>query len=787
MEKARALRELLSRRIVFLDGATGTELMKRGLPPGVSPELWACEHPGVIAQLHREYAESGSDIVLTNTFGANRVKLRYPDLVEKVNGLMAITALEAVDDRVFVAGSIGPTGLLMYPQGSLRVSEAYSVFREQAEALVGAGIEIFFLETFSDPRELKAAFLAVRDVAPEAFVSIQMTFGESGLTLSGTGPAALALLAEHLGPDAVGMNCSLGPEGLFPIFQELARFSKRFLVVEPNAGLPAEGAYTLDPERFASWAEDFAWAGANIIGGCCGTGPEHVREFVRLVGRRPPQPRETEPFLGFSSLDRVVPVGKRALAVGESINPTGKPRLKRAIAEMDTDYIVSVAKAQERADLLDVNLGLERLLPEGIVPELFSRLTDGPPLSCDLSSPELIQQAFAEMGGIGLLNSLTAKEDDIASKVGILKKHGGFAVLLPIDEDGLGETSEERVAKIKRGMDILREHGFPPERVIADPVVKPLATGEPSVTIETLRKLKSLGLLTVAGVSNISHGLPARAGLTASFLSALLEAGLDLAIIDVTNPTVMEVFRGAQVLAGRIEPAEILAPEPEPPEPGNPEEELRRAIFVGDKHLALKVAESLLESGASPDDIIKRCLGPAMDRVGESYERKRIFLPHLVRAAEAAQALTEALRPRLGERPAEPNKGTVVIATVRGDVHDIGKNLVALFLRNSGFRVIDLGKDVPSDRIVEEAERVEADIIALSALMSTTAPRMEEVIRLVREKGLSAKVIVGGAVVNQEFAKRIGADGYGPDAYSAVRLAEGLLGRSDKPKPPEGQ
>lgn len=780
MEKARELRELLSSRVVFLDGATGTQLIKRGLPPGVSPELWVSDRPELIAQIHKEYADSGADIVLTNTFGANRVKLGDPGLVERVNGLMARTALEAVGHRVFVAGSIGPTGLLMYPQGPLRASEAYSVFREQAEALAKAGIEIFFLETFSDPRELKAAFLAVRDVAPDAFVSIQMTFGESGLTLSGTGPAGLALLAEHLGPDAVGMNCSLGPEGLFPIFQELARFSKRFLVVEPNAGLPSDGVYTLGPEKFASWVEDFAWAGANIIGGCCGTGPEHVREFVRLIGRRPPQARDPETLLAFSSLDRVVPVGKRALAVGESINPTGKPGLKRAIADKDIDYLVSLARAQEHADLIDVNLGLERLLPEGIVPELFSRLADGPPLSCDLSSPELIQQAFAEMGGIGLLNSLTAREDDISSKIGVLKRHGGFAVLLPIDESGLGETPEERLARIKRGLAILREHGFPPERVIADPVVKPIATGErASLTLETLRRLKSLGLLTIAGVSNVSHGLPARPGLNAAFLSALLDAGLDLAIIDVRDRTVMDVFHGAQVLAGRIEPADLPVPEPESGEPGDPEEELRRAIFSGDKHLAIRAAEKLLEAGASPQDIIKKCLGPAMDRVGESYERRRIFLPHLVRAAEAAEALMEMMRPRLSEEAPAPNKGTVVIATVRGDVHDIGKNLVALFLRNSGFSVIDLGKDVPSEKIVEEAERTGAGLIALSALMSTTAPRMEEVIRLVRERGLPVKVIVGGAVVTQEFARRIGADGYGPDAYSAVKLAEGLLGKRE--------
>ncbi|MEO0249569.1 MAG: homocysteine S-methyltransferase family protein, partial [candidate division WOR-3 bacterium] len=584
----RELRELLTRRVVFLDGATGTELIKRGLPPGASPELWASEHTDVLAQLYRDYADSGSDVVLANTFGGNRIKLGDPSLVEKINDIMVMTALEAIGHRVIVGASVGPTGLLMYPQGPLRMSEAYSVFREHAEALVRTGVDVFFLETFSDPRELKAAFLAVRDVAPDSFVSVQMTFGQDGLTLSGTGPAALALLAEHLGADAVGMNCSLGPEGLFPVFQELARFSRCFLVVEPNAGLPVKGVYSLGPDEFASWAEDFAWAGANIIGGCCGTGPDHVREFVRLIGQRPPAAREPEPFLAFSSLDRVVPLGARTLSVGEAINPTGKPDLKSALKRGDYDFVLSLARAQERADLIDVNLGLEKLLPEGFVPELFSRLTDGPPVSCDLSSPELIQQAFSELGGIGLLNSLTATEEDIAAKINILKRHGGFAVLLPIDKEGLAETPDERISKIKRGLEILSEHGFPAERVIADPVVKPVGTGaSPMITIETLRGLKSMGLATIAGVSNVSHGLPGRAGINSAMLSVLVEAGLDLAIIDVMSRTTMDVLVGAQVLAGRIEPVESLAPEPEAGT-REPADELTNAIFLGDRHNALE-------------------------------------------------------------------------------------------------------------------------------------------------------------------------------------------------------
>ncbi|MGB9590811.1 MAG: homocysteine S-methyltransferase family protein, partial [Candidatus Hydrothermia bacterium] len=374
--------------------------------------------------------------------------------------------------------------------------------------------------------------------------------------------------------------------------------------VEPNAGLPVNGFYPLGPAEFASWAEDFAWAGANIIGGCCGTGPDHVREYVRLIGQRPPEIRKPEPLLAFSSLDRVVPAGKKTLAVGESINPTGRPSLKKALKEGDIELIVSLARAQEKADLIDVNLGLEKTLPDGLVSELFSRLTDGPPLSCDLSSPELIQQAFSELGGIGLLNSLTATEEDISSKIGILKRHGGFAVLLPLDKGGLGETPEERLLKIKRGIEILAEHGFPVERVIADPVVKPIATGAPpDVTLETLKALKSIGLLTIAGVSNVSHGLPGRAGINSAMLSVLIAAGLDLAIVDVMNQTTIDVLTGAQVLVGRISPTETPASGPDD-ESYDPAEQLSYALFLGDKNTATLRAMELLESGLSPEDII---------------------------------------------------------------------------------------------------------------------------------------------------------------------------------------
>ncbi len=775
MDKAEQLRNLLSKRVVFLDGATGTELMKRGLPPGDVPEIWALEHPEIMTQIHKDYLLAGADILLTNTFGANKAKIGSESLAEKVNTAMAIMCLEIAGDKAFAAASMGPTGKVIYPAGDLRVKEAYDIFYHQARVLASAGINIFFLETFSDIRELKAAVLAVRDAAPHAFISMQMTFEQGGRSLSGTDPMGLALLAEQLDVDAVGTNCSMGPEGLLPVFQELSRVSTKFLVVEPNAGLPVNGQFRMGPEEFASWAEDFAWAGANIIGGCCGTGPGHVKEFVKLVGKREPAQRESESINALSSLDRLVILGTRTLPVGESINPTGKKALLEAIKKGDIDKLVSLAREQERAEVLDVNLGLERVIPQGFVRELFAHLASGPPLSVDLSTPSLIEEAFWELGGIGILNSLTAMEEDIASKIEILKRHGGYAVLLPLDEKGLGETPDERLKKIQRGLSILEEHGFPKNRVIADPIVKPVATGADfAITIETLEKLKRLGLLTIAGVSNVSHGLPGRRGLNAAALVYLAEKGLDLAIIDVGDRTVMESLMGCQVLLGKAEPVETEFDVETEGQESDPAERLINSLITGNKHKTIQETRGLLGAGMAARDVLDRCLAPAMERVGKLYESKKIFLPHLVASADAAEAMMGVLKPLL-QKAETPSAGVVVIATVKGDVHDIGKNLVALFLRNAGFKVIDLGKDVSHERIVQEALSRKADIVALSALMSTTAPGMERVIKLLREKQSKAMVMVGGAVVTEDFAKAIGADGYGENAYEAVRVARLLV------------
>jgi 5-methyltetrahydrofolate--homocysteine methyltransferase len=777
MGSAGKLREILAGRIVFLDGASGTLLYEAGMHAGATTELWAMENPEAVRRMHREYADAGADICHTCTFGGVLAGMSDRESVARINAALARLAVREVGDRAIVAASIGPTGLTIHPHGELRWIEAWSLYCDQVRGLVSEGIEVFICETFSDPRELKAAVLAIRDTCPDAFISAQMSFGEDGLSLAGTSPTALAVLSDHLDVDAVGANCSVGPESLLPVVRQMAGLTAKPVSVEPNAGLPVDGRHIMEPAEFARWAEDLAWAGAGIIGGCCGTGPDHIREMVGLVGKRARAAIEVSPLRALTSIDGIALLGRNMLAVGESLNPTGRPALRKAIRAGDFQKVVSTAREQHHADIIDVNLGLERVVPEGLVTEVFSRLSTGPPLSVDLSSPSLLEEAFRETGGVALLNSLMSVESDIASKVEILKRHGGYAVLLPIDEEGLGETAQHRLEKLEKGLAILKSHGFPPDRIIADPIVKAVATGaRPGETVETLGLFRDMGLLTVAGVSNVSHGLPRRRGVNNSMLSLLAAGGLDLAIIDVLEPSTLEICRGSQVLSGRIDPAEEfdLPIQEQTGVSDDPMTDLKRSLVRGDGHGVEAAATLLLGEMVPPAEIVENGLAAGMEEVGRLYSSRKLFLPHLIAAADAAESLMKMLVPLLGKDEAA-GAGTVVIASVRGDIHDIGKNLVALFLRNSGFRVIDLGKDVPSETIVGEAVRNEADIIALSALMSTTAPRMEEVIELVRDQGLAIRVIVGGAVVTEDYADAIGAHGYASDAWRAVETARKMM------------
>lgn len=778
MSQSNKLRMLLRQRVVFLDGGMGTELLRGGMPSGITTEEWAFANPSILESIHENYIAAGADIILTCTFGGTTPKLGSVSNVERYNSFLADTALRISSDRTLVGASIGPTGELIHPSGSLSWQDTYRIFKEQIEVLSGVGIDIFFLETFSDPRELKAAVLAVRDTNPDAFISAQMTFSKSGVSLAGTSPTALALLSEHLAVDCCGANCSSGPEELYPIAQQMIKSCAKPVVIEPNAGIPLNGKYPMNPQKFAKWMDNFAEAGVSIIGGCCGTGPEHVKRYRESIGNKSCVKANPDIIRALTSIDRIKPIGARMLTVGESINPTGKRHLQKIISTADFMGIVSLAKAQMRADVIDINFGLEKTIPVGFIREVFSRLSIGCPLSVDLSSKELIRAAFEESGGLNLLNSLTCRRKYIESRIDILLRHGGYTVLLPIDESGIGETPADRLNIIRKGVSILNEMGFPKHRIIADPIVKPIGTGaEVSVVIETLKLLRAENLLTIAGISNVSHGLPERSGLNAALLTSLANEGLDLAIFDVMDTDLVTSYRSTQVLLGNIDPVELPSPELKTYGP-SPDffKILQKNIVLGNHRGTDSATRELLESGVSPQKILTSGLSPAMQKVGELYSAKKLFLPHLIASAQAASAVTSTIEPLLKSKSGVlAKKGTVVIASVRGDIHDIGKNLVVLFLKNAGYDVIDLGKDVHAETIVDKAVDVSADVIALSALMSTTAAEMESVIALLRESGSKSKILVGGAVITPEYADAIGADAYAEDAYSAVLEVDRLI------------
>lgn len=767
MGAAKSLLNLLSRRVVFLDGAMGTMLMKHGMPAGACPERWASENLKELAGIHGSYVDAGSDVVLSCTFGGNTFRLGEPP--ERLNSVLAQCLLEAVDGRAIPAASIGPTGILMHPLGGLRWSDAYDGFHRQAKALAVAGLEVFFLETFSDPRELKAAVLAVRDACPHGFISAQMSFGEDGFSLTGTSAEALTAFVHQLPADAAGANCSVGPDSLISVAIAMRANTTKPVSIEPNAGMPdASGRHCMSPEAFASRCDDLVWSGASMIGGCCGTGPEHIRALRSLVGERKCTEVTGTPPRLLTSMTGVVRLGEELVLVGESINPTGRKALREAIRSGDTRFVLSAAASQPAASVLDINLGLERMIPDGFVSDLFAGLSNGPPLSVDLSDPWNIEQAFRELGGTAILNSLTCDPDYMEKRVGTLLRHGGYAVLLPMGPDGIPDSPVERIRLIERGIGFLSALGLPESRVIVDPVVKSLASGsDPSLTLETLSLMKRRHWLTIAGVSNVSHGLPGRRAVNMAFLSRLAEGGLDLAIADAAMPETLLAVRGGQVIGGRA-PAvdDIELPE----DPSAPAGSLEEAILRGDAGETALRTKGLLTAGSDPSELVGEHLQKAMTRLGRLYEQKKAFLPHLIAAAEAARALTEIARPLL-KHEGKDSPGRVVLATVQGDIHDIGKNLVALFLESAGYEVLDLGTDVPAARIVAAAKEPGIVAVALSALMSSTASRMEEVVALLGESGMDTPVIIGGAVVTRDFAERIGAL-YSREAFGVAKALE---------------
>jgi len=785
-------------KLIYLDGAMGTMLQKAGLKPGACPEMLNIRDPGAVTAVHRAYIEAGSGIIYANTFGANRYKLRgsgcQPAELIEAGVRCARTAAAGTD--VLTALDIGPVGQLLEPYGPLPFREAYDVFREMLTAGERAGAELVVFETMTDLYEVKAAVLAAKENTSLP-VFVTMTFERGGRTFTGCSVAAMAAVLDGLGVDAMGVNCSLGPEEIFPLAEELCALTDTPVIVKANAGLPdpATGRYSITAEAFAEAMLPYTAIGVSYIGGCCGTEPDYIRALAAVTGgetavRRPVRRRSV-----VCTPTRVVEIdGVRV--IGERINPTGKKRFRQAVLDGDMDFIVRQAaeQADAGAHILDVNVGVPGV-DEAAVMERTVRAVQAVtdlPLQIDSSDTAALEAGLRAVNGKAIINSVNGERDKLEKVLPLAKKYGAAVVGLTMDENGIPATAEGRFAIAKRILDAAEAAGIPREDVFIDCLTLTVSA-EQDKARETLRAVSmvrdSLGLHCVLGVSNVSFGLPERDLVTAGFLTLALAAGLDMPIVNPNTECVMDAVRVFNVLYGHDRNAEAYmaacagrrrteaAQAAIPGTPDGPGRALMDAVEKGLKEDCRRLTETLLRAGAEETEIIDGFLIPALDRVGNGFECGELFLPQLISAAGAASAAFELIRASIARRGAPSvSKGRLIVATVKGDIHDIGKNIVKTILENYGYTVIDLGRDVPPERVVRAAVEQDVRLVGLSALMTTTLGSMEETIRALRRSGHECKIWVGGAVMTPEYAEKIGADYYARDAKESVDIARRVLG-----------
>ncbi len=783
---------LCSREFVFLDGGMGTMLQRHGLRAGEHPEVFNLSHPEIVAAIHRAYLQAGSDIIYANTFGASARKLEgtgcSPEQV--ISAAVGIARREAQAFGAAVALDVGPIGELMAPAGTLQFDEAYALFREQMLAGAQAGCDLIVIETMTDLAEARAALLAAKE-ATSLPVLVTMSFEENGRTFTGCPAESMAAVLSGLGADALGVNCSLGPEQLLPIVRSIGSVTDRPLVVKANAGLPdaKSGRYRMDAARFAAEMSGCAAAGVQFVGGCCGTTPDFIAALKQALTGQTRAAREVRPVSWVCSATRATPItGVRV--IGERINPTGKKRFQQALREGDLDYILAqgVQQADAGADILDVNVGLpgidEAAMMARVVDELQAVVDC--PLQLDSGIPEVLEAGLRRYAGKAIVNSVNGEPAVLEAILPIVKKYGAAVVGLTMDSSGIPERAEDRLAIAGRILEAARRHGIPDRDVYIDCLTLTVSAqqGAARTTLSALRMVhEQLGLHTVLGVSNISFGLPNRELLNRSFLTMAMENGLDLPILNPNNAAMMDTVAAFRVFSREDEGAEAYiarcstaAPGAAPAPAAAAEPDLPGAVMKGLAAEARQLTRRLLEQQPAMQ-IIDTQLIPALDRVGERFERGELFLQQLLKAADAACAAFETLREHMLATGGSPlSKGKIVLATVQGDIHDIGKNIVKTLLSNYGYQVIDLGRDVPPETVVQAAIREDVRLVGLSALMTTTLGSMEKTIRLLRQSGHSCSVMVGGAVLTPEYAAQIGADFYAKDAKQSVDIARQVLG-----------
>ena len=807
---------LLQDRPIFLDGATGSNLQKSGMPTGVCPEQWILEHKEILIALQKEFISAGSRIIYTPTFTANRIKLKEYGLekhIRQINHDLVALSKEAAGERAYVAGDITMTGEQLAPIGRMDFEELVDVYKEQIGYLVEAGVDLLVVETMMSLQETRAAVIAAKEVCDLA-VMATLTFESDGRTLYGTDAVTAAVVLEGLGVAAVGVNCSTGPDKMVDVVRRMAEVCTLPIIAKPNAGLPSLDAagntvYDMDAKTFGVCMKEIVAAGASILGGCCGTTPDYIRESKKQVGDMPVSSRTKSGKRFLTSERQTVSfdLTDNFIIVGERINPTGKKKLQADLRAGSMEMVSAFAQEQEAcgAGILDVNMGESGIDEKAMMLQALETIggITNLPLSIDSSHVDVIEAALRRYPGRALINSISYEKAKVDALLPLAKKYGAMFILLPLSDEGLPKDLAEKIAIIERIEEKAFDLGLTKEDIIVDGLVATVGANKTAATdtLDTIRYCKKNGLATICGLSNISFGLPERSFINASFLTMAIQAGLTMAIANPSQELLVSCafasdlllhkqgadIRYIQLMEALKEKREALG-EVAVPQTGirlkTPAQEstvssitdkLYADVLKGNKNIIVEDTKEALSKGHEAKDLLDGILLPAINEVGELFDKGKYFLPQLIASAEAMKASIEHMEPILLQAHTGADMPTVVIATVEGDIHDIGKNLVALMLKNYGFRVIDLGKDVPKEQIIEAARKYDAQVIALSALMTTTMQQMRHVIQYAKQQKVQAKIIIGGAVITQEYADEIGADGYSKDAADAVKLTKKLL------------
>lgn len=790
------LRERLGKELLFLDGGMGTLLQKEGLKPGELPEVWNLEKAEVIQKIHADYFRAGSDIVLANTFGANAVKFHSDTytLREIIMGAVEnvrIAAASVGKEKYYVALDIGPTGKLLKPIGDLSFEDAYETYKEVVQIGVKAGVDLIHIETMSDTYEAKAAVLAAKENSALP-VFVTLIFDEKGKLLTGGDVRSAVAMLEGLRVDALGINCGMGPEQMLPILREMAKYTSLPIVVKPNAGLPkqrnGETYYDVTPDSFAASLKKIVESGACVVGGCCGTTPKHIEEMTRTCAGMSVAEPTRKPYTVVSSYGKAVEIGDKPMIIGERINPTGKKRFKQALKERDIDYILreGITQQDNGAHILDVNVGLPDIDEVAMMKEVVTQLQSvtNLPLQIDTVDAKAMETAMRIYNGKPMINSVSGKQESMDAVFPLIAKYGGVVVGLTLDEEGIPSTAAGRVAIAGKIIDEAAKYGIDKKDIVIDVLTMTISSEKDGaiVTLDALRKVREkYGVRTVLGVSNISFGLPSRPVINANFYTMAMQNGLSAGIINPLSADMMRSYDSYCALMGYDDNcqnyiAKYSNVDVSVKTTNIAQIDLQTVIIKGLKEEAASVTKELVKV-EKPLDIIQNYMIPALDIVGKGFEQGTVFLPQLLMSADAAKNAFSLLKDIMAmqETTASLKKDKVLLATVKGDIHDIGKNIVKVLLENYSFDVIDLGKDVAPEMIAETVLKEDVKLVGLSALMTTTVVSMEETIKLLHKVAPDCKIMVGGAVLSQEYADMIHADFYGRDAMQSVYYAQKLF------------